>query len=179
MKNLIINISLIFLVLLGCENDDSIAPIDQLPPLTTEGKNTIGCLVDGRVFKTSGIMNNFYQFVDGNYFLVINWESSKQIEFGQIALSKIKVEEGKKYSLKFSPYLEEDFTGGAGTYAINTTSLSGQYETDQNHLGEIYFLKFDEQNGIMSGTFQFIAKDIFSERTVSITDGRFDLKFTN
>ncbi|RYF97702.1 MAG: hypothetical protein EOO07_39235 [Chitinophagaceae bacterium] len=55
---------IIMLVFTACTNDDSkntSNPIDQLPPKTTSGKNTIGCLVNGVPFTDSGLMNNYYQ----------------------------------------------------------------------------------------------------------------------
>ena len=65
-----------------------------------------------------------------------------------------------------------------GTFA---TSINGvrQYESNENYTGKIHFTRFDTQNFIISGTFEFEAQDIFSEETVSITNGRFDLNFTN
>lgn len=60
----------IALCLFNCNNDDDSnkPPIDQLPPMTTTGENTIGCLVNGEPFADSGLMNNFYQFVGGKFF---------------------------------------------------------------------------------------------------------------
>ncbi|MEG3976024.1 hypothetical protein QT970_15590 [Microcoleus sp. herbarium8] len=97
---------------------------------------------------------------------------------GQIALRKIPIQVGQTYILNSSDFIENDFTGGNGTYA---TSINGirQYETNQTYTGQIHFTRFDTENFIMSGTFEFMAKDIFSEETVSITNGRFDLNFTN
>jgi hypothetical protein len=169
--------------MMACNNDDDNStnnPIDQLPPATQTGAQTIGCLVNGVPFTDSGIMNNFYQFIDGEYILVINWEmnTSEGFRDGQIALRNIEVQEGQTYILNISDFVEDDFTGGNGTY---TTSIGGvtQYETNETFTGEIHFTRFDTENFIMSGTFEFEAQDIFSEETVSITNGRFDLNFTN
>jgi hypothetical protein len=173
---------LIFSILLfGCDKDDKPTnPIDQLPPATQTGAQTIGCLVNGVPFTDSGVMNNFYQFINGEYFLVINWKMNTSDGFrdGQIALRKVTIQEGETYSLNISDFIEDDFTGGNGTFA---TSINGvrQYETNENYTGKIHFTRFDTQNFIISGTFEFEAQDIFSEETVSITNGRFDLNFTN
>lgn len=175
-------LALLTVTLASCNDEDDAPgnPIDQLPPATQTGEQTIGCLVNGEPFTDSGIMNNFYQFVDGEYYLAINWEMYTQNGFkdGQISLSKIEIQEGQTYILNISDYLEDDYTGGNGTYATNIGSIT-QYETNTNYVGQIHFTRFDTENFIMSGTFEFEAQDIFSEETISITDGRFDLNFTN
>ena len=166
-----------------CNNDDDnnpTNPIDQLPPATQTGAQTIGCLVNGEPFIDNASFNNFYQFIDGEYYLVINWDinTSNGFKDGQISLSKIEVQEGQTYILNISDYLEDDYVGGNGTYTTNIGAIT-QYETNSNYTGQIHFTRFDTENFIMSGTFEFEAQDIFSEETISITNGRFDLNFTN
>lgn len=183
MNNLILKTFLLTILFIGCKNDDDLTPIEQLPPPTTEGKNTIGCLVNGQPFTDKGIMNNFYQLVDGEYFLAINWDSPSQADYpvGQIGLFRINVEEGKTYQLNFSRRADDILTKGTAYYAnINENSeFYGEYETNEMYTGEVHFTRFDEQNGIMSGTFQFQAQEITSGDVITITDGRFDLRFTN
>jgi hypothetical protein len=177
-----IKIIIIALIFVSCSNDDNKPsnPVDQLPPATQTGAQTIGCLVNGVPFTDSGVMNNFYQFINGEYFLVINWEmnTSEGFMFGQIDLSKIEINEGETYTLNISDFLEDDYVGGNGTYATNIGEQS-QYETNETVTGHIHFTRFDTENFIMSGTFEFQAKEIQSGKTINITDGRFDLNFTN
>lgn len=173
---------LIAVVLSACNNnDDNKPPIEQLPPMTTTGENTIGCLVNGEPFTDRGLMNNFYQFVDGKFSLVINWGTSipGNIESGQIEINNIEIEQGETYILNFSDFVEDNFTGGGGTYTIINNETSGQFETNQNFTGFITFTRFDTNSNIMSGTFEFQAKEISNEDTITLTDGRFDLTFTN
>jgi hypothetical protein len=90
MKNYI-KYLLITIAFIACNNDDKTSnPIDQLPPATQVGANKIGCLVNGVPFTDSGLMNNFYQLVDGEYYLVINWTDGPNNNYrdGQIALKK-------------------------------------------------------------------------------------------
>jgi hypothetical protein len=101
-KKLKIMIKYIKLVIIAlgfsaCNNDDdnnTQDPLSQLPPMTTTGENTIGCLVNGEPFIDSGLMNNFYQFVGGSSRLVINWEqgSSSNFKDGQISIRNIEIE---------------------------------------------------------------------------------------
>jgi hypothetical protein len=175
---------LIALLLGSCNNDDdnnTDDPLSQLPPMTTTGENTIGCLVNGEPFTDSGLMNNFYQFINGDYFLGINWDDGNNSIFrdGGIGLRRIEVVEGGTYILNKSGFLDGDYTGGEGSFTSNREDIFGQYETNINFSGEITFSRFDAENQIMSGTFSFEAEEISSNRTISITNGRFDLTFTN
>lgn len=176
-------ITLSLLSTTSCNNDDDNNtgnPIDQLPPMTTTGENTIGCLVNGESFTDSGLMNNFYQFVGDESVLAINWERgfTGNVRLGQIALRNTQINEGEIYVLNKSNFLEGNYSGG-GTFFTDIEPEEGQYETNQNFTGQIYFTRFDDENNIISGTFSFEAQEIFTGKTVTITDGRFDLTFTN
>ncbi|MEM0542222.1 hypothetical protein WFZ85_06315 [Flavobacterium sp. j3] len=162
------------------EDDKPKTELEKLPPATQIGAQTIGCLVNGKAFVDNSSFNNFYQFVDGEFYLVINWDENTQSGFkdGQISLSKINIQEGQTYTLNISDFLEDDFVGGNGTYSTNIGGIT-QYETNTNYTGQIHFTRFDTQNFIMSGTFEFEAKDILTEETISITNGRFDMQYTN
>jgi hypothetical protein len=183
MKNISLKLIVVCLLLTTCckNDDDSTNPLDQLPPATMTGAQTIGCLVNGEPFTDSGIMNNFYQFVDGEYYLVINWDfdNSDGYKDGQIAISKIEVQENQTYVLDKSSYTDGDYTGAGATFVSNLTETLGQFETNANFTGTIHFTRFDTENFIMSGTFEFQAQEIISGETITITDGRFDLNFTN
>lgn len=167
-----------------CNNDDDnnpTNPIDQLPPATQTGAQTIGCLVNGEPFIDNASFNNFYQFIDGEYYLVINWEmnTSNGFKDGQIAISKINIQENQTYILNKSGYIDGDYTGAGATFVSNIPEIYGQYETNSNYTGKIHFTRFNTENFIMSGTFEFEAQDIFSGETISITHGRFDMNYTN
>jgi hypothetical protein len=181
MKNLI-KYLLITIAFIACNNDDKPSnPIDQLPPATQVGANKIGCLVNGVPFTDSGLMNNFYQLVDGEYYLVINWTDGPNNNYrdGQIALKRIIVEENQSYILNKSTFFDGDYTGGGATFTSNRTELYGQYVTKVEYFGIVTFTKFDTQNQIMSGTFEFQVQEITTGEIINITDGRFDLTFSN
>lgn len=54
-------------LLIACKKEDpALTPLEQLPPLTFEGKNTFGCLIDGgawvaKVPPLSGLGGSCYQ----------------------------------------------------------------------------------------------------------------------
>lgn len=183
MKNAIFFIVLTLTLSCCNKNDDNqqIEPIDQLPPATQNGEQTIGCLVNGQAFVDNASFNNFYQFVDGEYYLVINWDmdTSEGYKDGQLAISKIEIQEGQTYILDKSSNIDGDYTGAGATFVSTLLEIYGQYETNANYTGQIHFTRFDTQNFIISGTFNFEAQEIQNGETISITDGRFDLNFTN
>lgn len=182
MKNLILTFA-ISIAFMSCNKDDDQPsnPVDQLPPATQTGAQTIGCLVNGVPFTDSGIMNNFYQFIDGEYFLVVNWseDTFQGYKDGQIALNRIEIQEGQTYVLDKSSFIAGDYTGAGATFTSNLSEFFGQYETNENFTGIIHFTRFDTENFIMSGTFEFEAKEIQTGQIFTVTDGRFDLNFTN
>ncbi|MDD3003652.1 hypothetical protein [Flavobacterium sp.] len=172
----------VFLAITACNNDDNKKtpnPIDQLPPITTSGKNTIGCLVNGVPFTDSGLMNNFYQFVNGEYYLVINWENGFGDNFvaGQISIRKTQIVEGESYILNNNNSSSEEFSGGSAKYVFSDNSNSGEFNTNSNYYGTVTFTRFDTENQIMAGTFEFQAQELITGEIVNITEGRFDLTF--
>lgn len=183
MKNIIVLLAVLFTLSCCNKNDDDqpVNPIDQLPPATQTGEQTIGCLVNGEPFKDNASFNNFYQFIDGEYYLVINWlrYTSEGYKSGQLVVSKTEVQEGQTYSLDKSSYTDGDYTGSGATFVSTIPEIYGQYETNFNYTGQIHFTRFDTENFIMSGIFEFEAQEILSGETISITNGRFDLNFTN
>lgn len=182
MKNYIKYIFIAILIT-SCNNDDdnnTQDPLSQLPPMTTTGENTIGCLVNGEPLTDSGLMNNFYQFVNGDYFLGINMQRgfSNDFEDMSISIRRLELFEEETYILNMNS-IQNDFTGGSAGYVFSNDTESGEFETNQVHFGSITFTRFDKQNQIMSGTFEFHAEEINTGEVINITDGRFDLTFTN
>jgi hypothetical protein len=167
----------------ACSNDDNkktTNPIDQLPPMTTTGKNTIGCLVNGVPFTDSGLMNNFYQLVEGEYYLAINWENGFGDNFvaGQISIRKTQIIEGESYLLNNNDSSSMiDYIGGAANYVYSDNSNFGEFYTNSIYSGVVTFTKFNTQSSIMSGTFEFQARELITGEIINITDGRFDLTF--
>ena len=70
-----------------------------------------------------------------------------------------------------------DYIGGAANYVFLNDSNFGEFYTNSNYYGVVTFTKFDTENGIMSGTFEFQAQELNSEEIVNVTEGRFDLTF--
>ncbi|WP_372746855.1 lipoprotein, partial [Lutibacter sp.] len=70
MKKLVLILTITILLTACNKDNDSIAPIDQLPEATQTGENTFGCLLNGEAFLPSGGVNPLdcvYEYYDGSY----------------------------------------------------------------------------------------------------------------
>ncbi|WP_040279307.1 hypothetical protein [Psychroserpens damuponensis] len=189
MKSLLktkLNQSVIFLFFIclftACKNDDDNPPqnpIDQLPPMTQTGEQTFGCLINGEPFIPpsfgSNAPNAFYQFVDGAYTLGISARNNSSIGLQSIIIGGIDI-----VNINEITYDLESFSIGNlyGLYDLVLDENSETYYTNENYPGTLTITNFDNQNFIISGTFEFIVLDDDGNE-INITDGRFDLNFTN
>lgn len=169
----------IILLLFSCKDDDDqpLNPLEQLPKATQTGEMTFGCLVNGKVFKPkffgSNRLNAFYQFVRGAYSLGIS--STEEGEgAGSIGIFATDVED-------FGPGvydLVEEESGNFSAIYILGGGLELDSTTSSENPGELIITKFDKVNHIISGTFEFTTFDS-NGAEIKISDGRFDLMYTN
>ena len=165
-----------------CDKDDGKqkTELEKLPPATQTGAQTFGCLIDGKAFVPpkfgTNSPNAFYQFVNGKYFLGIsasvNSNFLKSIGIGSDA---INIVENSTYNFlqenQDNPAFYAKYLLGGGIY--------GDYSTTNINSGTIKITRFDSVNFIISGTFNFTAKEIYTGEIVEITNGRFDMQYTN
>lgn len=155
------------------EDDDQIAPIDQLPPPTQTGAGTFGSLVNGEAFiDNSGSFNCYYQLVNGGYYFGLNGKRDnffiRQISIG--SNNKV-IEEG--YIYKFGANIHDSVYAECSFQGVGISANTG--ETMQ---GELHITKFDFENYVVSGTFWFDLINPTTGETVKIREGRFDSHFT-
>ena len=117
MKNLLILI-LLTTSLSCCSNDDSGA---SLPPETQTGANTVGCLVNGKVFLPyqeglSPSVNCFYQFIDGEFYFTMDFADLREggVESVIVQTKRINLEVGQTYLLDKNYMDNGDYSGGGG-----------------------------------------------------------------
>lgn len=160
-----------------CDKDDTPTPTpaSQLPPPTQTGSNTVGCLLDGAVFKPDNLPNStncFYQYVKGQYYFTLAFrKTDKKNNFLgiDVGTNAKEIVQGETYDLfEFLP------NKASATYIFNLT----QNFTDNIHTGKLKITKLDKINFIVSGTFWF---DVIDSNGVvhSIREGRFDMHYTN
>lgn len=161
----------------SCEKEDDQPqdPIDQLPPASQTGEQTFGCLIDGKAFLPDtfgrGRPNAFYQYIDGKYTFAISSSNDENQIFKGIILTGREVE----------PLLEEKYSlsnKGSGNYFGEIMIDLNLFTTNNDSSGFLKITNFDEENYILSGTFEFTVLDDDGNE-IEITDGRFDVKYTN
>ncbi len=177
MKRLLLVLVTTF-VLSCCDKDGQIfASKDKLPPETQTGANTVGCLVNGKVFlpHQAGIdspVNCYYQFVNGYYYFTIAFSDYRKqsIESVNVFTSKTVLTIGQIYSLNqgYNP----NKGGGAEYY----TDLNNKFSTNLINVGEVKITRIDVSKSIVSGTFWFDATNSKGEK-VEIREGRFDWNY--
>ncbi|MCA6421187.1 MAG: hypothetical protein IM568_00035 [Flavobacterium sp.] len=180
MKNLILLLLTTF-TLSCCNKDDDNKPkteLEKLPLATQTGAQTFGCLIDGKAFVPpkfgTNAPNAFYQFVGGEYTLSIYGSTDggptlKSINIGCLDMPLIQE---TSYLLKeelTNNYFGEYNIGGGITFSgASTTAIPGT----------LTITRFDPSNFIISGTFEFTVLDD-NGAEIKITNGRFDMQYTN
>lgn len=169
--------SLIFICLTSskCEKDKSpINPVDQLPPATQTGANTFGCLVNGEVWIPK---DNYGQATFSLY-------ADPTFENGVFGVTAIKYyDAGKFQQISFG----SDTCTNSGVYPLGKPHNRAQFMDIGKSLmlisdnqgvkctGTMSITKYDLQNRIFSGTFEFTIYNTVGD-TIRITHGRFDKK---
>ena len=139
---------------------------DNLPKPTKIGANTFGCKVDGREWipNGGGGFSGLPKISADNYAknLIIN---SYKSDKSSIKLNIVyPIVEGR-IELK----RKNVATYNADAYIF--------FETNENSTGFMIITKYDEANGIISGTFEFNGENVTTKEIKKITKGRFDAKF--
>ena len=168
-------------LLVSCSKDNPFetpTTQDQLPPATTVGANTVGCLVNGEVLLPKGgrpfgppIVTCFYQFVNNQYHFSLGFSNNLQTHLRGISVASqnIVLQQGQTYQL-----VEDNGNSAVGSYGDFATY---QYFTSNLVTGELKITKLDQANAIISGTFWFNAISSNGD-IIHITEGRFDMQYT-
>jgi hypothetical protein len=168
------------LTLSCCNKDDNpFSGNDQLPPETQTGANTVGCLVNGKVYLPSqrGLntpVNCYYQLDNGEFYFALGFADNKN--YGpqvMVNTRKITLQTGNIYILNKNMVNDGDFIGGGGAFWNDPANIS---YTNTIKQGELKITKLDLANSIISGTFWFDAVNTAGE-TVEIRQGRFDWNY--
>ena len=174
---------LISFLLLSCgrKDDENTNPVSQLPPATTIGANTIGCLVNGEVFLPRqnnplgpSSSNCYYQFVDGGweFNLGISNDKFSPLRSIDIDTNKKELEQGNIYTIS-----SETSSNSLFAFYLLGGGLYGGYRTTDSYTGQLKITKLDKVNHIISGTFYFDAIRLNTGEIIKITEGRFDMQY--
>lgn len=144
---------------------------DVLPPLTSEGNNTFGCLVNGKLWLPKGAL------MQGGTLA----EVTVRNDHAGASIYADNVDRNSGITLSFydrpalvigKPY---DLTDS--TFLIEYTDWDGEINCFYGDVinGQLKLSKFDPDNKVVSGTFEFTAYSSECGDTVRVTDGRFDI----
>ncbi|MBL7829253.1 MAG: hypothetical protein JNJ57_21640 [Saprospiraceae bacterium] len=179
---LLLIITLYGLLVFSCRKPET--PIDPLPPATQEGANTFGCYINGEPWvaeiapyvldpsvhklefiydePNTGLLDRYYfqmgasRVNDTTYdFIILSFMPINNI--GEIDISNLSV---------FGSGLHLDYLTPKG------------YEVDVMLHHEFKLTRLDMVNNICSGLFSFTALSNSRQDTIHITDGRFDVKYS-
>ena len=160
---------------LSCSDDDdtpNCQGIDCLPEATQTGAGTFGCLVNGEPYFAFGGLNAQYQLIQGEYFFLIGFDRDVGFpESVNIIGNDIQLIGNQAY------ILSEDSDGNFYGRVTFTQLENGQFvrnNTDTNNTGILNITKLDQQNQIVSGTFEFEILNPDDGEVYQITEGRFD-----
>ena len=173
--NLITNLIVCLCIMLisSCNKDPYQDGTPELPPITMEGKNTLGFLLDGKVWvpyqESSGIFTpTLIAVFDG-------FTNKLTIE------ARLKKSNNLIEQLNFSIHLDIE-----GSYNIPNEGTAKFFDhrfpaCDEfrcvSEDGTFVVSKFDKNNRIISGTFNLNNMATPCGDTIKVTDGRFDLKY--
>ena len=147
----------------ACEEDD------ELPSITSEGKNTFGCLVNGKLWLPKGSFNVPKTSADytSGYFLAFSARSEN-------ARFRFTVEEpimiNNRYDLTDTTHVRANYTDRSDDdlcFYEDYHVLSGSLEITKFSL--------QNQNKVLSGTFEFTTYNPDCSDTIKVTEGRFDI----
>ena len=165
-------------IFISCDKD-TFKGNDQLPPETQIGANTVGCLVNGKVYlpSQSGInpsVNCQYEFLDNEYYFIISFADDLNLGPNvSVQTLRINLAQGNNYVLNKNIIDNGDFTGGSGAFRLSTFN---KYYTNTLKTGKLKITRLDLQNSIISGTFWFDAINAAGEN-IEIREGRFDWNY--
>lgn len=176
MKNILL-VAFTAILFASCKKE-----VAELPPATQTGAHTFGAKVNGANWVPRGFLSipahdalSVHVLANGDMYINATDMASSPTEYEfEILLKNVT---------------------GTGTYQLNTTTTyptsnvsyayyvkrtmtpQDEWITSANATGSVTITKYDVQNKILSGTFQFNLVDYYdATKTMSVTDGRFDIK---
>lgn len=198
MKIVIFSIALAMFISCNRDKTEDIVQ-DQLPPITSYGANTAGCIINGKILipknginptsgfpvygLTTGAGVNFNSPIIGGdywYLRIINLKSKEKDYWIYIHLNELISGVGNYIVGQSNAEFFMDSPNNPQIIVRETyNGVSGKTYLSSANSGIITITRFDFYNGIYSGVFnaKLYNKDNPSEE-IQVTDGRFDIKIS-
>jgi len=175
MKRTYFNLIALGICLLSLASSCKKQGLDALPPATTNGSNTFGCLIDGKPFVGQNHSELFLHvaaaqgyYYQGTLSILGSYYFGRDVS-GDIYGVSIDIQTPKHTGTIAVP----GATGNVISYSNNSGTF--RFSSDSLHSGVITITRFDSVTHIYSGTFQGSLVDK-GGKTVQVTNGRFDVK---
>ena len=150
------------------------APVDQLPPATQTGANTLGCLVNGQPWTPQGFDGSsnysisYDQALGGSFDLrTYRYQQQPTNNYQYLILFATRLYGPKSYSFRDSLNTEASFSD-----RLISCELSSRQSMTYRR-GTLTITRLDRQAGIISGTFAFTLAKPGCD-TVRVSQGRLD-----
>ncbi len=156
-------LSHLFVLFLITSCGSLINPEPELPPITMEGKNTFGCLVNGEVWLPKGDLNNPSLIADlsSNSEFYIQANNEVENESIQILITDCC---NKNVEINFDANPNSS-AAYLGKCTLDTDTSAGYFEISE----------YSPRDFILAGTFEFTIEDECD--TIRVTEGRFDVRY--
>jgi hypothetical protein len=176
--NSLITLILVLIVLTSIINCTKTEEIDKLPPITTEGKNTFGCLVNGKAWipETNGGLFNeklYARYENGGLNIQAKLRVNNDEIYQSLSVSANFTNLGK-YQIPPPPF-DGKFYFNLKNKPMGTIECTSYKCIPEDT--EIEILYLDTSKRIISGTFSYKNLTNRCGDIVNITDGRFDVRY--
>ena len=169
---------IIFFFVIGCKKHKNDNPVDQLPPATQTGANTLGFLLNGESWTPKGhvgITSNLSLYYDESYnggtFNITTYRQLSQDNKQTFGIAMDSFQNPATFYLNKFSNLKVGFDNRIQSCTITP------FDTSIFRSGKLVITKLDKLNQIISGTFDFILFNGNCGDTLKITNGRFDMKY--
>ncbi|MBX7205316.1 MAG: hypothetical protein K1X81_07810 [Bacteroidia bacterium] len=150
--------------------------LDKLPPATTTGKQTFGCLINGKAWPIG---------VKGSHLWVVNYQN-RQIDVGYyIKDSPFAFTDKEWVSITLKKVNKPGYylvsLDGVSECSISIGSINDSYfssdNVNKNAYASILITRLDSINHFLSGTFEFSLFNESGTSQVKVSSGRFDFNY--
>ncbi|MBS1489752.1 MAG: hypothetical protein JSS93_04450 [Bacteroidetes bacterium] len=171
-------LSLLLLALIfqssGCnifkKNDPKpLTELEKLPPATQTGKNTFGCLVNGKAFVPISSVNLASVYQQGTLVIYANL-------YNPFRTVSVTLNEKNYGSITTQSYNMVSYPDYYSSASFQTGSVVCNYKPQNTFSGTVTITKLDRALYTVSGLFEFSTITLFCD-TLKITNGRFDIKY--
>lgn len=155
-----------------CKEDepDKIEELAKLPPATTKGHNTFGCLINGKAWPMSSEGFHRKQVFYGDR-IFINYQTKfNQFDINEsISIMSKRIKTTGTHTIKFDD-VDEEFI----VINYDNDDYTSSYKSNENGFATLNITRLDSINHILSGTFSFSLKNMSDTKQVNVEHGRFD-----